>query len=298
MLDGTETATVKILSLYTTLIRSWTASLMATASRAMEPGPDSTETITVLISHCSALVSQLLTSGPSSIAQTAIHEHLQTITDGSFLALENPRLKVDIPPSHQTYLTIFTSPTIYTLSSSSNVLSKYKDILEAHLSGQHNTKTALSSRSSIADFNGYMMDFCNLFWRNRAFNTAENNAKGCLLSRNITKALQQYVESIPVDRRYSLGALSSLSFHPALSAVSIQVFRDMEDKVMADNSDEEDVITKRHAGPVTQHSLAHLLSQGGLEVSWLNYRREVLDVLGTMGADGLSDLIRRSVKLP
>lgn len=285
------------MSLYTILIRSWTTNLLAATSRAIESGPDGTETITALISHCSALVIQLLTSGPSAIAQTGIHEHLQTIADVSLLALGSPRLKIDIPPSHHTYLIIFTSPTIYTLSSSSQLLSTYKDILEQHLSGQRKTKPALSSRSSITEFNGYMMDFCNLFWRSRAFNTADNNAKGCLLSRNITKALQQYAESIPVDRRYSLGALLSLSFHPALSAVSIQVFRNMEDKVMADNSDEEDVITKRHAGPVTQHSLAHLLSQGGLEVSWLNYRREVLDVLGAMGADGLSGLVQRSVKI-
>lgn len=297
LLDGSEAAGLKILSFYTKLLQSWIAKLMRADVEPDEAKSNPVQTILPLISHCSTLVLQMLSSNPSPKAQTTIHGFLQTLANESSLALRQPQLCISIPPPLQIYLALFASPTAFTLSSVSDVLCTYKDTLEQYLPTQRESKAAMQfPKSSVAEFNGYVMDACNLLWRGRAFNMTDNNATGCLLSQEISKSLQHYVENIPVDRRYALTTFFSVSFHPALSAIAIHALRDMEDRVIADISDDEETITDRHAGPVTQRSLVQLGNEGGISVSWLDYRKEVLDVLSGLGADGLSELIRRSIK--
>ena len=56
-------------------------------------------------------------------------------------------------------------------------------------------------------------------------------------------------------------------------------------------------ITERHAGPVTQRSLALLGQNGGVKVNWSDYRLDVLQWLADRGVDGVRDLMFRTMKL-
>ena len=56
-------------------------------------------------------------------------------------------------------------------------------------------------------------------------------------------------------------------------------------------------VTERHAGPVTQRSLALLGQNGGVKVGWSDYRLEVLQWLADMGSDGVKELMFKTMKL-
>ena len=136
------------------------------------------------------------------------------------------------------------------------------------------------------------MDICNLIWRSRAFNTTDTNALGCLLPVSIYPSLRRYTENSSPP--YALQGLFSLSYHPALAALSIAVLREMEDHAVEEQGES---ITERHAGPVTQRSLALLGQNGGIKVNWSDYRLEVLQWLADIGAEGVRDLMFRTMKL-
>ena len=55
-------------------------------------------------------------------------------------------------------------------------------------------------------------------------------------------------------------------------------------------------IETRHAGPVTQRSLAGLGAEGGVRVGWAEYRLEVLRWLGEKGVGGVGELMFCTMK--
>ena len=57
----------------------------------------------------------------------------------------------------------------------------------------------------------------------------------------------------------------------------------------------EDLVI-RHAGPVSQRSLAQLGEQGGLKISWSNYRLEVIRWLEERGVKGVGELMYNTMK--
>lgn len=68
--------------------------------------------------------------------------------------------------------------------------------------------------------------------------------------------------------------------------------RELEDK--ADEA--EGGIKTRHAGPVTQKSLVTLGKEGGLQLSWADYRLGVLTYLERRGAKGVGELMYNTMK--
>lgn len=79
-----------------------------------------------------------------------------------------------------------------------------------------------------------------------------------------------------------------------LSALSIACFRDLED---AAEEREEGSLRVRHAGPVSQRSLAVLEADGGVLVNWAVYREEVLRWLDERGVGGVMELMFCTMKL-
>lgn len=63
----------------------------------------------------------------------------------------------------------------------------------------------------------------------------------------------------------------------SLAALSLAAFRELE---VGDN------IYVKHEGPVGQRSLAALARDGGIKISWKEYRVHVLKWLEAMGIDG------------
>jgi centromere protein I len=322
MIDDSEQSYVDILELYTTLLQNWISTAIARQRRSTTNGFQNqprfegdiplpsliiitklmylaSETLDPLIAHSSILVLRMLAINHSITVQTMINQYLQTLAQMVSLTAQFTSLPLSIPQPIITYLTFFQSPTVYSLSAATSMLSSYKEALERRLASQQplgpNTKVL---RERINEFNGYVMDACNLFWRGRAFNTADKNALGCLLPAEVFDGLERYTGSIRVEPRYTLASLFSLSFHPALAALSIEVLRNVEDREIAARSEDgEDAITERHAGPVTQRSLTLLARDGGVELSWAEYRLQVLNFCARLGAGGLNDLIRRSIKV-
>jgi centromere protein I len=166
------------------------------------------------------------------------------------------------------------------------ILAKYKRAFEASM-----TTAAPGEgypRDYVNHFNGFLMDICNCLWRNRAFNKEDTNALGCLLPDSVLPALREAATA----RGYSLPTLFSLSHSEALCALSIACFREFEDRAAEANT----AIRVRHAGPVTQRSLTILGNDGGLKVSWGDYRLEVLKWLEEKGLTGIGELMYNTLK--
>lgn len=135
------------------------------------------------------------------------------------------------------------------------------------------------------------MDVCNLLWRSRAFNTTDTNALGCFLPFPVLQSLRAYTDGLAPPQ--TLSTLFSLSHNISLGALSIAIFRELEDKAVESG----DEVRTRHAGPITQRTLAALSMEGGVAVSWADYRLEVLKWLADRGAEGIRQLMFCTMKL-
>lgn len=204
-------------------------------------------------------------------------------------------VRITTPPSALVYSLHFTS-SLATLSRLCAILAIYKRAFETAMS-----KPAASSPTNpgqnqeaypkdyVNHFNGFLMDICNCLWRSRAFNTSDTNALGCLLPTNITPNLSRYVSSL--DTGLSLPSLFSLSYSPVLCNLSISFLRELEAKANNGRG-----VTIRHAGPVTQKSLVTLGKEGGLQLTWPQYRLGVLKYLEDKGVDGVGELMYNTMK--
>lgn len=221
-------------------------------------------------------------------------------------ASTDANIRLTIPLSPTIYTLVFT-PMSSVLSITSSVLASYKSSFEASLTSQvlqnagHGTEN-LYPTHFIGQFNGYVMDICNLVWRNRGLNNEDPNALGCLIPPATTTMLTQYIKQsneIARERKrdvafhYTLASIFSLSHHVALCNLSAACFADVE---------EENGITEAAEGkprlrkPVTQKALSMLEKGGGVKISWQEYRVRMLDWLDTAGNQGIGDLMRSTMK--
>ncbi|KAJ2903002.1 hypothetical protein MKZ38_010586 [Zalerion maritima] len=146
--------------------------------------------------------------------------------------------------------------------------------------------------SYVNTFNGYLMDCCNCIWRGRAFNSTDTNSKGCLVSPSHVAALESYVSSF--EQSLALQSLFTLSQNPATALESIAVVREKEDGEI----EREDGmgLETRHAGPVSQESLRRLANNGGIAITWGDYRLGVLKRLEDKGAGGVATMMFNTMK--
>lgn len=171
------------------------------------------------------------------------------------------------------------------ISSICAILAIYKIAFEErHNLGFHYTKDV------VDQFNGNLMNVCNLIWRSRAFLASDANINSHLCSDTLTRELQAYLAHIDLD--YSLSFIFGLSHNPVLAALSATSFRVLEET--ADIPDEP--LSVRHEGPVTQRSLAKLIDEGGLDISWQSYRVENLKWLNSHGVSGIKCLMYVTIK--
>ncbi|RYP63212.1 hypothetical protein DL771_009386 [Monosporascus sp. 5C6A] len=177
---------------------------------------------------------------------------------------------------------LYFTPSPTTVSRLCGLLAKYKQGLQ---------KAMATSRSDytpeyVNEFNGFLMDICNCLWRSRAFNTKDDNSHGCLIHKHIAEDLSLYVKGL--DTGASLASLFSLSHSPVLGLLSISYFRGLEDAKLEKGTDE---LGARHAGPVTRATLASLAEDGGLRLTWDEYRLGVLTYLDQNGMGGVGQLM-------
>lgn len=241
------------------------------------------QTMRELTDHVSTLHVSALASSAATSPILRFYELLSSISPPSRMSRgQAPSLL--LPPPQAIYLLGFN----YTLDSLSRlcaILATYK------LTFEEGIKVSIRYPNDVtARFNGYLMDFCNMLWRSRAFTTADANSTGCLCPERLVASLRTYVAA--VDHEYSISALFGLSQNPLMSALSLKAFQELED-VAAVNGKPD---LARHVGPTSQRTLAALEKEGGLRVSWKEYRIRVLNWLDGKGIPGVRELMFVTMK--
>ncbi|RYP90185.1 hypothetical protein DL770_003721 [Monosporascus sp. CRB-9-2] len=277
LLDDTAASLADILQFYTALLRRWTVTLASVDQLSVR----ASSATAGLIMHVNGLCLTLLQTSSSISTHSMV---LDFYEQGALLMsghCDSFRTRVVIPPSPLAYMLYFTpSPT--TVSRLCGLLAKYKQGLQKAMSTSRSDYTP----EYVNEFNGFLMDICNCLWRSRAFNTKDANSHGCLIPKHIAEDLSLYIKGL--DTGASLTSLFSLSHSPVLGLLSISYFRGLEDAELEKGPDE---LSTRHAGPVTRATLASLAEDGGLRLTWDEYRLGVLTYLDQNGMGGIGQLM-------
>ncbi|KAG5987149.1 hypothetical protein E4U43_005208, partial [Claviceps pusilla] len=297
-----------LLKMYTHVLRHWTTIL-----QSEDRIPDmASPTVSGLVRHVNMLALTLLQTTPSVTSDSLIldfyEQAARLVTDGKLKRY----IRIELPPTPLVYTFLFNN-SLATVSRMCYILAVYKKGIETAVAtrprgpsvsrdgdgsgngsgnGNGNAPRIDShayDRSFVDLFNGYIMDMCNCFWRNRAFNNTDTNARACTLSPATVNALATYVLS--VDRALALNSYFSLSHSPVLCYQSIERVRDLEDDAIQHDRS----IRVRHGGPVTQNSLTRLANAGGMRLSWQDYRIEVLRSLADSGFPGVAELLKNAM---
>lgn len=260
------------------------------------PAPQS---IPALIAHVNTLSLTIAQTSPTVPTHLLILDFYTLVATRIF---SSPSLlkhiPITIPPSLLIY-TLHFSHSLEVVSRLCGILATYKRAWESVMVSTSPSARPLfaEERQQITTFNAFLMDLCNVLWRGRAFAVSDANAKGCLVPRTLEAALRGYLKKVEPDGGLVLGSVFGLSHSPVLCLQSISFLRELEDRELEGEMDISDRgLRARHAGPVTQQSLAALAGKGGLEISWQEYRAGVLRYLEERGFKGVPELMYNTMK--
>lgn len=297
-----------VLEFYSSLVRQWGIKL-----RTHPPNSGEFTPLSEMIVQAELLAASLLekrtalpedhSDGSETTPSTqAVIELYCSLADLFSYASSNGTIRITIPLAPTVYTLAFT-PMNSVISILCSILATYKSAFEASLTSEvlqtPGRSESLYPTSLVGQFNGYVMDICNLVWRNRALNAEDPNALGCLVPASTIKALSEYIRDmneISRERKrdssfqYILSSIFSLSHHAALCNMSAACFADIEEER---NVGEDQARLSR---PVTQKALSALEKDGGVKISWQEYRVRMLDWLDATGSGGTADLMRSTMK--
>ncbi|EEA26896.1 hypothetical protein EYB25_002074 [Talaromyces marneffei] len=302
-----------LLDFYANLIRQWGISLRSDTSSFTNRG---FKPLVSLITHVELLLLSLMEipftpeadkTGDFRPVTTTILDLYSDLAELYSHASTNGNIRLTVPLAPAVYSLIFTS-NLAQISRLSNILSIYKNSFETSLKSQTLQSPAKSAGGFYAPemvglYNGYIMDLCNLIWRNRALNREDQNAHGCLIPEVTKKAFVEYINDsneILKHRRltrsegpafnYALSLMFSLSHHVALANHSAACFATLEER--AGITDDKLKLQR----PVTQKALEALEKEGGIKLIWAEYRLKMLDWFDGLGSDGIGNLMRSTMK--
>jgi centromere protein I len=284
--DVTTNSKLTLLIFYKNLLDRWTTSLLSRHRPATEVAP----VITSLINHANILSLTIVQTSQSVDTFSTI----LSFYEAAAATITYPTLKstarITTPPAELIY-TLHFSASLSTLSRLCAILALYKRAFEIAMAPKLTNPSALDLQSYpkeyVNHFNGFLMDVCNCLWRARALNTTDPNALGCLVPSPITLALSKYVAGL--DTSLTLPSLFGFSTSPTFCLFAISYIRELEDAA-------EESIDRRHAGPVLQASLKQLEMDGGLKLSWQDYKLGVLQYMENKGAAGVGELMYNTMK--
>ncbi|KAI9934052.1 hypothetical protein MW887_005125 [Aspergillus wentii] len=307
VLDETLASRTIILDFYSCLVRQWGVKLRTQPANSPESKP-----LSRLIVHAELLALSILENSPTAPydddigkykpGTLAVVEFYCTLAELFSYASSNGNIRLTIPLAPTVYTLLFT-PIDSVISIISSVLASYKSSFESSLTSEvlqmPNSSESLYPTDLVGQFNGYVMDICNLLWRNRGLNGEDANALGCLMPPSTIAALTQYIKDsneIARERKrdvvfhYNLSSIFSLGHHAALCNISAACFSDIE---------EENKITEgqpKLRRPVTQKALNALEKEGGVKMTWHEYRVRMLDWLEAADSRGIGELMRSTMK--
>jgi len=242
--------------------------------------PRASGSIAQLIAHVNQLCLTLIQTSPTVATHGKIldfYYHASVLSSDAHILTQT---QVSAAPPATLIYNLFFAASPVTTSRVCSVVAKYKEGFQVGLSEANINYTP----EHIPEFNGFLMDICNCLWRQRALSNEHANANGCLISRQVVDDMASYITSLSVGG--SLATLFSLSYSPAFSLFAISFLREMEE-----TEEEREGLEVRHAGPVNKNSLRDLGNEGGINMSWDDYRRGVLDYLDQYGMGGVKHLL-------
>ncbi|KAJ5280095.1 Centromere protein Cenp-I [Penicillium angulare] len=305
MLDGSLVSRTELLDFYSSLIVEWGIKLRTQPSVSEESIP-----FTELIKHAELLafsIQEFISTSNDDPLQSKpgispVLRFYQCVTDVFSYASENAHIRIMVPPAVSIYEIAF-STSVSTISILSSIMAGYKSAFEASLASKivkaPSPPEPLYDPELVGQFNGYVMDICNLIWRNRALNREDPNAQAFFIPLTSVSAFTNYVRDINEAARHydresafhcTLSSLFSLSHHTAFCNLSAACFAELE---------EEQEIAEhqpRLRKPVTPKSLQALEKNGGAKMTWQEYRIVFLEWLDAIGSRGTSDLMRSTMK--
>ncbi|KAI8644470.1 Mis6-domain-containing protein [Parasitella parasitica] len=127
-------------------------------------------------------------------------------------------------------------------------------------------------------FNTYLMDVCNSLWKNIGLSKVKNEANAFSLTRQNILDFQRICE----ERGMDVSKLLSITHSAALAAFSKRFMTQLE------NDEKSSII---HDQPVTSVYLRQIEENGGVSLSYLDYKAEYLNYLNQLGFTGIRDLL-------
>ncbi|PYI10766.1 Mis6 domain protein [Aspergillus sclerotiicarbonarius CBS 121057] len=306
-LNAALSSRTSLLDFYSSLIRQWGIQLRTPPLALEESKPlgrliAHAELLALSTLECITIMQQPLgdRSERYKPATLSITEFYCTLAELFSHASMNGSIRLTVPLAPTVYTLAFT-PINSVISIMSSVLASYKSSFESSLTSQvlqvPSSQDSLYPTELVGQFNGYIMDVCNLLWRNRGLNSEDPNALGCLIPPATIGALTRYIrESNEKERKretafsYTISSIFSLSHHVALCNMSAACFSDIEDE---NNIGDDRPKLKK---PVTQKALSALEKEGGMKMTWQEYRVRMLDWLDAIGAVGIGNLMRSTMK--
>jgi centromere protein I len=312
LIDHTASSRASLLGFYARLIRQWGIDLRAETPSLSANG---FQPLISLITHVELLllslmelpltVSDLKVKGTSPVVMSILDMYTNLAELYSHAA-SNGNIRLTVPLAPAVYTLALTS-NLAQMSRLCNVLATYKTSFESSLTSKTLQSPVKSvggfySADMVGLFNGYVMDLCNLIWRNRALNSDDQNALGCLVPKATKDALDDYTkDSNEILKRrkgrldgpsfsHALGLMFSLSHHVALASHSAACFAEFEDQNITFGS------RPRLRKPVTQKNLTALEKEGGVSLAWPEYRLKMLDWFEDLGSEGIGRLMRSTMK--
>lgn len=286
-LDRSTASQLHLLDLYTDLVQHWTALLLNDEVPQHAPA-----SVAQLLEHANQLSLTILQTSPT---EYTVHKILDFFDRTSFVYSQTnllQMLQITMPPAPLVYTLQF-SPSLATVSRLCSVLTVYK---QACVVSMYNAAKKLGpayDKQQVNTFNGFLMDICNSLWRAKAFAKSDAHSRGCMVADEVIAGLGSYVKSLTDSgsSEMALSAIFTMSYSPLLCVQAREHVRRLEEK-----EDEEVELQARHAGPVTQKSLAQLGRKGGLELTWQDFRLGVLRTLEDNEWNGIPELMYSTMK--
>lgn len=289
---GAQAAFPSLLDFYTKLATRWAVALVK-----LKNAEDFSTQVANQQPHFIKLFEHVSTIALSAIIESARADHsvlslYSSIANVTLKALQNGHqaIPVLLPPAKIVQLLTF-STSLATLSALCTLLNTYKKIFATivKLPDHH----LIDPYKGTAQMNSHLTNTLNLVWRSRGLDTSQGSMgqqTESLCPGNLRSHLQDYVQKL--DRDYDISAYFGLPFHAQLSGLAHDTLIDQEDHAIAEGKQ----LDVRHAGPASVPSLRNLSDEGGLLISWKDYRIAVLDCLETLGAPGVGDFVFSNMK--
>jgi centromere protein I len=239
-----------------------------------------------VMEHVSSLSLTIIQTSMNITSHSAVLDFYEGAAASTMYPTLKSVVRISLPPAEVIYTLHFTD-SLTIQSRLCALLAIYKKAFESAMAPNNAMKQEPYSSVYVNGFNGFLMDLCNCLWRSKAFNTADPNARGCLLDPNVNLILSKYVSNF--DGALALPTLFTFSYSPLLCSLAISYIRELEKGAM-------DEIERRHAGPATQTSLKQLENHGGIKLTWQEYRLGFLHYLERRGVTGIAELMYNTMK--